>query len=93
MRERHPDVVFLDLIMPDMNGHQVLLEKHRDETIRSIPVVILSSRDPQGNLDTGSSLTITCKGGMTPYNLIRCTREISKILAPMKEMEERIAQP
>jgi signal transduction histidine kinase/CheY-like chemotaxis protein len=92
MRERHPDVVFLDLIMPDMNGHQVLLEKHRDETIRSIPVVILSSRDPQGNLDTGSSLTITCKGGMTPHNLIRCTREISKILAPMKEMEERIAQ-
>jgi signal transduction histidine kinase/CheY-like chemotaxis protein len=93
MRERHPDVVFLDLIMPDMNGHKVLLEKHKDETIRSIPVVILSSRDPQGHLDTGSSLTITCKGRMTTHNLIRCTREISKILAPMKEREERTAQP
>jgi CheY-like chemotaxis protein len=85
MRERRPDLVLIDLIMPGLSGHQVLIEKHKDPEIRSIPVVILSSRDPQGHLNTDTTLTIACSGGMTTRNLVKCMQEISQIIAPMKE--------
>jgi CheY-like chemotaxis protein/anti-sigma regulatory factor (Ser/Thr protein kinase) len=85
MRERHPDLILVDLIMPGMSGHQVLIEKYNDPQIRSIPVAILSSRDPEGHLNTDTTLTVACSGGMTTRNLIRSMHEVSRIVAPMKE--------
>jgi len=43
MRQEKPDLVLLDLMMPGMDGAEVLLEKRRDETIRSIPVIALTA--------------------------------------------------
>ncbi len=43
MREQKPDVVLLDLQMPVKNGMDVLREMKEDESIGSIPVVILSN--------------------------------------------------
>ena len=45
LREKHldPDVIFLDLNMPIMNGLQFLGEIKKDATLRSIPVVIFST--------------------------------------------------
>ena len=48
-REHHPDVVFLDLKMPDMQGQQVLRELHNDPATHAIPVVIATSRDLDEN--------------------------------------------
>ena len=38
-----PDIIFLDLNMPIMNGHQVLQKLKSDASTRDIPVVILST--------------------------------------------------
>jgi two-component system, chemotaxis family, response regulator Rcp1 len=37
-----PDIVFLDLNLPRVNGHQVLAEMKADARLRSIPVVVVS---------------------------------------------------
>ncbi len=42
-RAERPDVILLDLIMPGMDGRQVLKELSEDATTRDIPVVILTS--------------------------------------------------
>jgi CheY-like chemotaxis protein len=39
-----PDLVILDLMMPEMDGFEVLARMRADERTRQIPVVILSSR-------------------------------------------------
>ncbi len=39
----HPDLVLLDLIMPKMNGFEVLKKVKSDPALQSIPVVILSN--------------------------------------------------
>lgn len=39
-----PDAVFLDVIMPDMNGFQVCRAIKTDAATRNIPVVIVSSK-------------------------------------------------
>lgn len=40
--EMQPDVIVLDIVMPDMNGQEVLLHLKRDERTSKIPVVIRS---------------------------------------------------
>ena len=42
VRARRPDVVILDLILPDMNGWEVYLQMQNEPDTREIPVIILS---------------------------------------------------
>jgi len=42
-RERRPDLVILDLLMPYKDGFEVLRELKEDPVTHSIPVIILSS--------------------------------------------------
>jgi putative nucleotidyltransferase with HDIG domain len=42
-RERHPDLILLDLKLPDMSGEDVLRALRDDPATRSIPVAILSA--------------------------------------------------
>ncbi len=43
MRREQPDLILLDLMMPGMDGAEVLLQKREDETIRDIPVIALTA--------------------------------------------------
>lgn len=52
MRRTAPDLVFLDLLMPDLTGADVLVQMDADASLRNIPVVIvtgteLSDPDPR----------------------------------------------
>ena len=47
MRERRPDVVVLDLMMPVLSGWDVLRERQGDAVLSRIPVIVVSAnRDP-----------------------------------------------
>jgi CheY-like chemotaxis protein len=43
MRRELPDLILLDLMMPGMDGAEVLLHKREDEAIRDIPVIALTA--------------------------------------------------
>ncbi len=45
MRREKPDLILLDLMMPGMDGADVLLQKKQDATIRHIPVIALTALD------------------------------------------------
>lgn len=59
-RERHPDLILLDLAMPGMDGFEVLLRLRDDRLTSRIPVIILTAnfRDP-AMIDKGLSLGAT----------------------------------
>src|SRR3712207_2236073 len=45
LRERPFDLVLLDIIMPEMDGYQVLERIKRDSRLQSIPVIVISAVD------------------------------------------------
>jgi CheY-like chemotaxis protein len=51
MKERKPDLLLLDLMMPDVNGWDVYREVKTDEQLADIPVVVISAKAPdEGNI-------------------------------------------
>lgn len=40
----HPDLIVLDLLMPDLDGFSILSALHKERSLREIPVIVLSAK-------------------------------------------------
>lgn len=58
-----PDVVILDVMMPDISGLEVLKFMRREPTLAHIPVIVVSAKsmpgDIQSGLEAGASVYLT----------------------------------
>ena len=43
MRANKPDLILLDIVMPKKDGYEVLEEMRKDESIKDIPVIVISN--------------------------------------------------
>lgn len=63
IREQRPDVVILDVMMPDISGLDVLRDMRNDVLLTHIPVVIVSAKgmpaDIQDGLEAGANKYLT----------------------------------
>ena len=44
IRDEHPDLVLLDLMMPDMDGWEVYQQIKADEKTKGIPVIVVTAK-------------------------------------------------
>lgn len=56
MRESRPDLLLLDIIMPNKNGFEVLEEIQLDPELRTVPVVVLSNLGQDSDKEKASEL-------------------------------------
>jgi signal transduction histidine kinase len=88
LRDQPFDAVLLDLVMPRMDGYQVLAEMKRDDELRRIPVMVVSSTDEM------ESIVRCIEMGATdylpkPFNPVLLHARIRASLASLQE--ERMA--
>ncbi len=80
-KESKPDLVLLDLILPGIDGFEVLAQKKEDPFIAAIPVIVLSNLGQKEDVDKGLSLGATdylIKAHFTPGEIIEKVRNILK---------------
>ncbi len=90
LREEHPDAVLIDLVMPEMDGFRVLEAHDQDPALRDIPFVVITARDPRGQVIVSDSLAVTCAEGLSVSQLLACIEALSGILGAAGQPPDRV---
>jgi CheY-like chemotaxis protein len=78
-REQRPDLIILDLHMPDLDGFGVIQELRRDESFKATPIVALTASAMYGDRERAMSLGFT--GYITkPIRLSALREEVERLL-------------
>ncbi len=54
--ECKPDIILLDILMPKMNGFEVLEKLKADEATKRVPVILLTNLNQKDEIERGMSL-------------------------------------
>jgi len=85
MKERKPDLVLLDLLMPGKDGMDVLMEKMQDAQLKTIPIIVVSSRNPSGEAVLNNRITVFRDAGFSIRDLARLITQTSQVLTPSQK--------
>ena len=80
MQSQRPDLVLLDLMMPDLDGYELLARMRAAEELRSIPVVIVSAVDRGDEVVVADLLGVTRRGGLPVREVIGCLKSSLDVL-------------
>jgi CheY-like chemotaxis protein len=80
LTQEKPDLVILDVMMPEVSGLDILRHIRRDPELSSIPVIIVSAKsmpsDIEDGLEAGASTYLT-----KPVGFLDLKRAIEQVLA------------
>jgi signal transduction histidine kinase/CheY-like chemotaxis protein len=85
LRDNPPDLLLLDIVMPDLDGWQVLEYAVSHEEIPCVPTFFVSGQDPRDQPPRSDFLLAAVDGGLSLNNLLRCSLEISNLLLQPEE--------
>ncbi|MCD6148114.1 response regulator [bacterium] len=80
-KETKPDLILLDLILPEMDGFEVLSKIKEDPASSLIPVIILSNLGQKEDIEKGLKMGATdylIKAHFTPGEIVEKIRNIIK---------------
>jgi CheY-like chemotaxis protein len=91
LRQHQPDVILLDLMMPEMDGFQLVAELQRNAAWRQIPVIVITARTltPEDHKRLNSGIeAVLIKETFSPADLISRVRQaVSKRRRPQMVLE------
>jgi signal transduction histidine kinase/CheY-like chemotaxis protein len=80
LRRDHPDIVLLDIVLPDIDGWEVLKQKGRDPAIADIPTIMISAEDPVRQPMRSNVLVASIGAGLSLTQLMNCSLSLSREL-------------
>ncbi len=85
LSKNRPDIILLDIMMPKMNGFEMLKRVKKDELWKDIPVVILTNLgDNQEDMDRSKELGANDYWVKANLSLGELTEKVRKILDDKK---------
>ncbi len=73
IKTEKPDIVLLDLILPGINGFEVLEQAKKDPSVNEIPIIILSNLGQSEDIEKGLRLgakDFLVKAHFTPQEIV-----------------------
>ena len=93
LRERRPDVLLLDLLMPEVDGYAMLEAMRADDALRDTPVIVITAKGREQEAVGATSICIRREGGFSVGEAMRCLRAtLDALLMPTAAGSAR-AQP
>jgi len=80
MRERKPTLVLLDVMLPGLDGWQVRDAMLADETLKKIPVVLVTARVPTGEVLQPRPLSPADAAVTKPFTLADLRSTVQQVL-------------
>lgn len=80
IKEERPDVILLDLILPGIDGFEVLSRAKKDKTTKSIPILVLSNLGQREDVEKALNLgaeDYLIKAHFTPREIVQKIESIS----------------
>ena len=84
LRTRRPDLLLLDLIMPDEDGFWVLAQMRQEPELAGVPVILVTATSLAEDASTQSEgqILIRRPGGLRPVEILRCLQAVVDVLEP-----------
>ncbi len=82
IKELHPDLVLLDIMMPKLDGIGTIWELKRDDTTAKIPVVVLT------NMADAETISKIIEAGASDY-LLKSDQSIEQVVQKVQEVLSR----
>jgi DNA-binding response OmpR family regulator len=81
VKDFHPDIILLDILMPELDGFEVLKMVKGDEDTKNIPVLIMSNLGQEDHIEKGMSLGALGYIVKSQYTPSRVVEKIKEVLA------------
>jgi len=84
MQSHQPDLVLLDMIMPDLDGLQILKKMRQDPGLANIPVFLLTATSYMDDTlaQRSSQIVISRPEGLRLQEVLNCLRTVIEVLEP-----------
>jgi signal transduction histidine kinase/CheY-like chemotaxis protein len=86
LRDERPDLLFVDINMPNLDGWQMLAAKNQDSALSTVPTVIVSAQDPMDEPLQSGILVAAFGPGIELNKLLHCSLALSDLLLNSEPM-------
>ena len=84
IQEEHPDLILLDLMMPEMDGWEVYQRMKADEVMKNIPVIVATARAQSIDKVLGLHIAKVDDYISKPFSPQELLNSVDKVLASRK---------
>lgn len=87
LREQHPELLVLDIMMPQMDGWEILREVREDPELKDLPVILLTAKVQDQDMAMGWKLG--ADGYITkPFNPVNLADSLREVISATPEQRE-----